>query len=109
MDKDHLVVYCTCPSRQVAEHIASALVDEYLAACANIVSGITSVYRWQDQVQHDSETLLIIKTRAGTYPAMEARIRTLHPYEVPEIIALPICLGAADYLAWINASVTRPE
>lgn len=109
MDKDHLVVYCTCPSRQVAEHIASALVDEYLAACANIVSEVTSVYRWQDQVQHDSEILLIIKTHAGTYPAMEARIRTLHPYEVPEIIALPICLGTADYLAWINASVTRPE
>lgn len=109
MDKDHLVVYCTCPSRQVAEHIASVLVDEYLAACANIVSEVTSVYRWQDQVQHDSETLLIIKTHASTYPAMEARIRTLHPYEAPEIIALPICQGAADYLAWINASVTRPE
>lgn len=109
MDKDYLVIYCTCPNRQVAEHIANTLVDEYLAACVNIASEVTSVYRWQDQVQHDSEILLIIKTHNNTYPALETRIRTLHPYEVPEIIGLPICRGATDYLAWINSSVTKTE
>ncbi len=103
MDKRHLVVYCTCPDRETAERIAGAVVEECLAACVNIVSGITSIYYWQGQKQRDAEHLLIIKTRGAVYTALETRIRRLHPYEMAEIIALPIVEGAKDYLAWIDA------
>lgn len=105
MDKKYLVIYCTCPDREVAERIATTLVDERLAACVNIVPGITSVYRWEEQTQYDSELLLIIKTRHDGYSTLENRIRSLHPYEVPEIIALPLVGGIQEYLAWIDASV----
>lgn len=108
MDKDYLVVYCTCPDRQVAERIANTIVAESLAACVNILPGITSVYRWQGQVQQDPEILLIIKTDGDTYPALETRIRALHPYEVPEIIALSIRRGMAEYLDWMTSSIAKP-
>lgn len=107
MDKQPLVIYCTCPDRAVAERIATALVDEGLAACVNILPGLTSIYRWQGQRQCDSELLLIIKTLNQVYPSLETRIRELHPYEVVEVIALPILQGAADYLAWIEASLNK--
>lgn len=100
MDSQPLVVYCTCPD-PAAERIAETVVDERLAACVNLVPGLTSVYRWQGQIQRDAEVLLIIKTRSTVYPLLEARIRELHPYEVPEIIALPIQAGSAAYLNWI--------
>jgi periplasmic divalent cation tolerance protein len=100
-----LVVYCTCPDQAVAERIATALVEEKLAACVNIVGGIVSIYRWQDGLQRDPEVLLIIKTRENSYPLLEGRIRELHPYDVAEVIALPIVRGAADYLDWLAAGV----
>lgn len=102
---NELMVYCTCPDRERAERIAAALVDERLAACVNILPGVTSVYRWEDGRQTDAELLLIVKTRGEAYPALEARIRELHPYEVAEVIALPIARGSAAYLEWIAASV----
>ncbi|MFO1434358.1 MAG: divalent-cation tolerance protein CutA [Candidatus Competibacteraceae bacterium] len=105
MDNSYLLIYCTCPEQALAERLAEALVEDRLAACINIVPGITSVYRWQGEVQHDSELLLLIKTRGECYPALEARIRELHSYEVPEIIAVPIQRGSGAYLAWIDASV----
>ena len=109
MDLQHLVVFCTCSERATAERIAKAIVTERLGACVNILPGITSVYRWQEEVHSDSELLLLIKTRRNVYPALENRIRDLHPYDVPEIIALPIQHGAAEYLAWLDASLADSQ
>lgn len=102
MNKAYLVVYCTCPDETTAARVSGALVAEGLAACVNQVPGVVSVYRWEGKVQRDREQLLIIKTRNDVYPALEERIRGLHPYEVPEIIALPLARGSGDYLAWID-------
>jgi len=108
MDSQPLVIYCTCPDQATAERIAETLVDERLAACVNLVPGLTSIYRWQGQIQRDAEWLLIIKTRRTVYSLLEARLRELHPYEVPEIIALPIQAGLAAYLDWIVDSTGAP-
>ncbi len=104
MDSQALVVYCSCPDQAIAERIAEAVVNERLAACVNLISGLTSIYRWEGQLQRDTELLLIIKTRSAVYPQLEARLRQLHPYQLPEIIALPIHTGSADYLSWIAAN-----
>ncbi len=104
MDSQALVVYCSCPDQAIAERIAEAVVNERLAACVNLISGLTSIYRWEGQLQRDTELLLIIKTRSAVYPQLEARLRQLHPYQLPEIIALPIHTGSADYLNWIAAN-----
>lgn len=103
MGEQHCVIYCTCPDKRTAEQIANKLIDERLAACINIVEGITSVYRWEDQRQSDAELLLIVKSRSDIFPSLEKRILELHPYAVPEIIALPIVQGTAAYLSWIDA------
>lgn len=96
------VVLCTCPDRPVADRIAEALVNESLAACVNILGGVTSVYRWEGKLERGEEVLLVIKTAADRLPELEARIRALHPYTVPEIVALPITEGFSGYLAWID-------
>lgn len=101
-DKQCWVIYCTCPDQVVAERIAHALVDEQLAACVNILPGITSVYSWKGQRQQDSEYLLIIKSCVGVYPRLTQRILALHPYDMPEIIALPIVAGTPAYLDWLR-------
>jgi periplasmic divalent cation tolerance protein len=108
VNDDFLVVYCTCPDTTVAEQIAAALVTERLAACVNLLSGIRSVYRWEGELCWDSEVLLIIKTGRTVYADLEARLRALHPYQVPEIIALPIQHGSAAYLAWLADSLAQP-
>jgi len=99
---DCVVVFVTVGSREEAERIAEALVTEQLAACVNIVGPIESVYRWNDRVQRDQELLLIIKTGAERLTDVEARVRGLHSYEVPEVIALPITSGSQAYLNWIR-------
>ena len=99
----HLLVLCTCPNRESAEQIATTLVQESLAACVNINHGITSIYKWEERLEKDDELLLLIKTGANAYQALEARIQQLHPYELPEIIAVPIIEGAQSYLEWINS------
>ena len=96
-----LVVYCTCPDLTVANSLAETLVNERLAACVNVLPGVLSIYRWEGQIQRDHEVLLIIKTHSAIYPQLETRIAELHPYSVPEIIALPPQAGAATYLRWI--------
>ncbi len=101
MSQSPLIVLCTCPDPATAERIAETVVGERLAACVNIVPGLTSIYRWDSQIQHDSELLLLVKTHQAVYPLLEARIRELHPYQIPEIIALPIQAGLAAYLDWI--------
>ncbi len=103
-----LIILCTCPDPATAERIAETVVGERLAACVNIVPGLTSIYRWEGQMQRDSELLLLIKTRQAVYPLLEARIRELHPYQVPEIVALSIRTGSAAYLDWIADHTGTP-
>lgn len=101
-----LVVMTTLPDRPSAETLADLLVAQRVAACVTILSPCRSVYRWKDAVQHDEELPMLIKTTAERYPELEAALRAGHPYELPEIIALPAERGLPDYLAWV-ASETR--
>ena len=96
-----LLVITNCPDEAVANAIALALVEAKLAACVNILPRVQSIYRWQGQVESASEIALFIKSTAAAYPALEAQIRALHPYEVPEIIALDIAQGLPAYLNWL--------
>lgn len=100
----HIVIYVTCKSKPEAETIANTLLEEKLIACANIVSGIQSMYWWEGKVNTDQEVLMIIKTRKTLFSKIVKTVKNLHSYTVPEIIALPIIAGNADYLKWINAS-----
>ena len=99
-----IVVFCTCPDEAAAERIGSALVEERLAACVNRISGVLSTYRWRGKVCRDNELLLVIKTTRERFDAVRERIVTLHPYELPEVIAVDIAHGHAPYLAWIEAA-----
>lgn len=96
-----LLIITNCPDEEVANAIALALVEEKLAACVNLLPRVQSVYRWQGAVESASEIPLLIKTTTACYPALETRIRDLHPYEVPEIIAVPITRGLPAYLNWL--------
>ena len=96
-----LLVLTNLPDRAAAEKLADALVGERVAACVNILAPCRSVYRWKDAVQHDEEHPVLIKTTEERYAALEAAIRTHHPYELPEVIALPIERGLPAYLQWI--------
>ena len=99
-----ILVLCTCPDAASAERIATALVEERLAACVNRVAGVASTYRWQGEVCRDSEVLLLIKTARERFGALRERIVVLHPYELPEVIAVDIAAGHAPYLDWITNS-----
>jgi len=105
MSTDLQIVLCTVPDQETAEMIASALVSERLAACVNILPGVTSLYRWQGSVEQSEELLLIVKTRQAVWPMLEAQIQALHPYELPEIIAVPIKTGEAEYIQWLENSI----
>jgi periplasmic divalent cation tolerance protein len=105
MNTKFIILYCTVPDKDTAEMISENLVKEKLAACCNIVSGLKSVYRWEKKVQSDNELLLIIKTRSSLYSEIETRIKDLHPYTVPEIIALPLINGSVEYLNWMDENV----
>ncbi len=108
MSNDYCLVLCTCPDPDTARDLANTLVSRRLAACVNILPGLTSVYGWQGQVETATELLLLIKTQADRYAALESCIRQHHPYEVPEIVALPIGRGSQDYLDWIADWVGAP-
>jgi len=105
MSADLQIVLCTVPDRETADMIAGALVTEELAACVNILPGVTSVYRWQGAVEQSQELLLVIKTRQAVWSMLEAQIQALHPYELPEIVAVPITSGEADYIQWLENSI----
>jgi len=107
MNETACLVLCTLPDADSAGRIAGILVEERLAACVNIVPGLVSVYRWDGAVQQDDEVLLLIKTTQAVYGQLEQRIRTLHPYELPEIISLPIQTGQADYIQWIKNNLEQ--
>ena len=98
-----LLVLTNLPDRETAERLAGVLVEQRLAACVNILAPCGSVYRWQGAVQREEEHPVLIKTTAERYPALEAAIRAAHPYELPEIIAVPIERGLPAYLAWVDA------
>ena len=98
-----LLVIANCPDEAAANRIALAVVEAKLAACVNLLPRVQSIYRWQGAVESASEVPLLIKTTAGRYDALEAVIRDLHPYDVPEIIALPVAAGLPAYLDWLAA------
>jgi periplasmic divalent cation tolerance protein len=99
---EYYLVFCTCPVGDPAKSIAESLVRERLAACVNILPGLVSVYAWQGAVESSEEALLLIKTERESYPRLETRLRELHPYELPEIVAIDIARGLPDYLNWIS-------
>lgn len=100
---DVLLVFSTFPDDAKAREAARILVGERLTACANLLSGVTSLYVWQEKTEEVAEVLTIFKTTRATYPALGARLRALHPYELPEIIALPLAAGLPAYLDWVAA------
>ena len=101
-----LLLFSTCPDRACAERIADALVGQRLAACVNILPGVGSVYRWQGAIERADEVLLLIKTTRERYPALEAALTAVHPYELPELVAVEAAAGLPGYLAWVGASTT---
>lgn len=105
---DSLLVLVTAPNPEKAAELARALVEEGLAACGNVLPSLRSIYRWAGQVHDEPEALLMLKTRADLFEPLRARVVALHPYEVPEVIGLPIEVGHAPYLAWISASTREP-
>jgi periplasmic divalent cation tolerance protein len=99
------VVLCTCPDAEAAGRLASGLVEERLAACVNILPAIRSIYAWRGEVQDEAEALMIIKTTHEAYPAAEAWLKEHHPYEVPEVLSVPVQDGLAAYLEWVGEAV----
>lgn len=108
-ESEYLVVLVTAGSVQDAEYLAETLVRERLAACVNVLPDIVSIYRWQDAVQRDNEALMIVKTRRPLLAQLVARVQTLHSYDVPEIIALPIVAGSEPYLRWLTDVTPKSE
>lgn len=104
-----VVVLVSCPSEAVAVELARALVGERLAACGSILPGIRSIYRWEGAVQDEAELLLLLKTRRDRADALCERVAALHPYQVPEAIALPVVTGLSPYLAWVSDQVDPTE
>lgn len=103
-----LLVFTNLPERAAAERLADALLAKRLAACINILAPCRSVYRWQGAVQHEEEHPVLIKTTRAAYAELEAQIRAHHPYELPEIVAVPIERGLPAYLDWVAAE-TAPS
>jgi len=100
--QNQVVVFVTASSAEEADVIARAAVEERLAACANIVPSVSSVFRWKGKIEREAEVLIILKTRRGVLERLVARVQDLHSYEVPEVIALPIVGGSEEYLDWLR-------
>jgi len=105
MSDSVVVVITNCPNAQVAHTLADALIHERLAACVNQLAPVVSTYRWEGRIAHETEVPLLIKTTAAQYAHVEEKIRSLHPYTVPEIMALPVVQGFAPYLQWVADAV----
>ena len=104
MAEEVLTVFSTWPDLETARTAARTLVEERLAACGNIVPGVESVYRWEGKVETGAEVLVVFKTVIGSYQQFEARLRALHPYQVPEVLALRVTDGLPAYLRWVEQS-----
>ena len=104
-----IVVYCTCPDRESADKIASSLIADKIAACVSLTEGVVSTYQWQGKVEQDTEVQCMIKTRATHFECVRDVIRSIHPYETPEIIATDIVAGDEDYLRWIEETVLERD
>ena len=102
---DCIQVLTTAPSQEEAARIARALVEERLAACVQVLGPIASTYRWQGAIETSQEWLCIVKTAKGLYPEVEQAVRRVHSYQVPEILAVEVTAGSADYLAWLAGEV----
>ena len=102
----HIIVYITVPSREVGRQIADALLESKLVACVNIIPEISSIYHWQDSIEQDEELLLIAKTRTALFDRLATTVKRIHPYDVPEVIAMPIVAGSNEYLTWIDVETT---
>jgi periplasmic divalent cation tolerance protein len=109
MSEEAMVVLTTCGNDEDAQRLAQMLVERRLAACVNSIGKVASTYRWQGEVRRDQETLLIIKTTAPRHAALEQAIRESSKYDLPELMALPVATGGADYLQWIRESVAELE
>lgn len=105
-DDNLLLCYCACPDQDSAQAIAQALVSEALAACVSHVAGMRSTYRWEGSLVKASEELLLIKTTAARFDALKARLLVLHPYEVPELIAVPVAASHEAYATWVRQQLT---
>ncbi len=103
---DAIVVLCTCPDQTSADLLCEQLLNQRLAACINQLPGITSVYRWQGKVERATEIQLIIKSRQSRFAELQACIQANHPYEVPELLALPVSAGLPAYLDWLNGETS---
>jgi periplasmic divalent cation tolerance protein len=102
---DFQIVLCTCADRKQAERIADRLIEQHLAACVNILPGVQSIYRWQGAVESAAEVLMLIKTDSAHSNEVQSTITSLHSYEVPEFLILPVSGGSEAYLAWLKASL----
>ncbi|MGE5308620.1 MAG: divalent-cation tolerance protein CutA [Deltaproteobacteria bacterium] len=100
-----IIVFITVPGRKQAQDIAGQLVARKLAACVNIIPGLTSVFPWKGKIERAKELLLVAKTTKARFAALERHVRSVHSYEVPEVVAFPIVKGNRDYLEWLHASV----
>ncbi|NCA69035.1 MAG: divalent-cation tolerance protein CutA [Sphingobacteriia bacterium] len=109
MSASHRLILSTCPDESTARRIAVTLVEERLAACVNLLPGITSVYRWEGRIHQDAEVLLVLKTPLERVLMLTERLRDLHPYDVPEIIAVPITEGLPAYLNWMTTCTDRDD
>jgi len=104
---DFIVVLITAPNEEEAAKMANDLVASRLAACVNIIRNIRSIYRWQGKIEDEGEVLMLVKTRKEHFKDLEKRARELHPYTVPEIIALPILEGSSEYLQWLSEETKK--
>lgn len=109
MENDVRVVVVTVPDAESGKRLARRLVEDRLAACGNVIPGLTSLYRWSDSIQEEPEALVLFKTTEGILPKLARRVLELHPYEVPEILALPVTWGHGPYLRWVGAEVREAE
>lgn len=104
---DHIQVFTTTDRKEDAEHIARLLIEKKVAGCVQILGPVVSTYRWQGKIERSEEWLCFIKTRKDLYDDLEKEIRAVHPYDIPEIIALPIAGGSEQYLQWLNGEVRK--
>ncbi len=108
-DEEALVVLCTAPDMDTAVRLGRGLVEARLAACVNVVPGLRSIYRYEGEVHDEAEVQLLVKTRRGCFAALEAWLDAHHPYDVPEVLALPVAAGAPGYLSWLTQQTGESE